>query len=183
MLQGRCSLPSKEFLEQNIQQGQTLGFDGRVIAAMDGKKYEKVLAKTQICIAYEKDLADSIWTDRPDFPAGKVTVLNEKIAGKSVEETHADREKMAKDGANALLLTKLDDLMWLFNIRGCDVECNPVAMSYAYITEDTATLFIQQKALDTQGVRIPCSTSHRCEGIRYCRRLSEITSCRNDPRG
>ena len=141
----------EEFLEQNMQQGQTLGFDGRVIAAMDGKKYEKVLAKTQICIAYEKDLADSIWTDRPDFPAGKVTVLNEKIAGKSVEEKLMQtREKMAKDGANALLLTKLDDLMWLFNIRGCDVECNPVAMSYAYITEDTATLFIQQKALDTQ---------------------------------
>ena len=96
----------EEFLEQNMQQGQTLGFDGRVIAAMDGKKYEQVLAKAQICIAYEKDFADS--------------------------------------------MTKLDDLMWLFNIRGCDVECNPVAMSYAYITEDTATLFIQQKALDTQ---------------------------------
>ena len=141
----------EEFLEQNIQQGQTLGFDGRVIAAMDGKKYEKVLAKAQICIAYEKDLADSIWTDRPNFPAGKVTVLDEKIAGKSVEEKLTQtREKMAKDCANALLLTKLDDLMWLFNIRGCDVECNPVAMSYAYITEDTATLFIQQKALDTQ---------------------------------
>ena len=54
----------EEFLEQNMQQGQTLGFDGRVIAAMDGKKYEKVLAKAQIGIAYEKDLADSIWTDR-----------------------------------------------------------------------------------------------------------------------
>ena len=141
----------EEFLEQNMQQGQTLGFDGRVIAVMDGKKYEKVLAKAQIGIAYEKDLADSIWTDRPDFPAGKVTVLDEKIAGRSVEEKLTQtREKMAKDGANALLLTKLDDLMWLFNIRGCDVECNPVAMSYAYITEDTATLFIQQKALDTQ---------------------------------
>ena len=141
----------EEFLEQNMQQGQTLGFDGRVIAAMDGKKYEKVLEKKQIRIAYEKDLAESIWTDRPDFPAGKVTVLDEKIAGKSVEEKLTEtREKMAKDGANALLLTKLDDLMWLFNIRGCDVECNPVAMSYAYITEDAATLFIQQKALDAQ---------------------------------
>ena len=99
----------EEFLEQNIQQGQTLGFDGRVIAAMDGKKYEKVLAKTQICIAYEKDLADSIWTDRPDFPAGKVTVLNEKIAGKSVEE------KLNRDFIETATvphrLTKLDDLM------------------------------------------------------------------------
>ena len=156
----------EEFLEQNMQQGQTLGFDGRVIAAMDGKKYEKVLEKKQIRIAYEKDLAESIWTDRPDFPAGKVTVLDEKIAGKSVEEKLTEtREKMAKDGANALLLTKLDDLMWLFNIRGCDVECNPVAMSYAYITEESATLFIQQKALDAQVTEY--LAAHRIEVKEY----------------
>ena len=156
----------EELLEQNMQQGQTLGFDGRVIAAMDGKKYEKVLEKKQIRIAYEKDLAESIWTDRPDFPAGKVTVLDEKIAGKSVEEKLTEtREKMAKDGANALLLTKLDDLMWLFNIRGCDVECNPVAMSYAYITEESATLFIQQKALDAQVTEY--LAAHRIEVKEY----------------
>ena len=149
-----------------MQKGQTLGFDGRVIAAMDGKKYEKVLEKKQIRIAYEKDLAESIWTDRPDFPAGKVTVLDEKIAGKSVEEKLTEtREKMAKDGANALLLTKLDDLMWLFNIRGCDVECNPVAMSYAYITEESATLFIQQKALDAQVTEY--LAAHRIEVKEY----------------
>ncbi len=133
---------------------------------MDGKKYEKVLEKKQIRIAYEKDLAESIWTDRPDFPAGKVTVLDEKIAGKSVEEKLTEtREKMAKDGANALLLTKLDDLMWLFNIRGCDVECNPVAMSYAYITEESATLFIQQKALDAQVTEY--LAAHRIEVKEY----------------
>ena len=169
-----------------MQQGQTLGFDGRVIAAMDGKKYEKVLAKTQIRIAYEKDLADSIWTDRPDFPAGKVTVLDEKIAGKSVEEETdmQTREKIAKDGANALLLTKLDDLMWLFNIRGCDVECNPVAMSYAYITEEYRHPVYPAEGTGCAGVGIPCSSSYRCEGIRHCRGLSEVTSCGQcDPRG
>lgn len=47
-----------------------------------------------------------------------------------------------------MLLTKLDDIMWLYNIRGCDVECNPVAMSYSYITEDQAVLFLQGRALD-----------------------------------
>lgn len=175
----------EEFLEQNMQQGQTLGFDGRVIAAMDGKKYEKVLEKKQIRIAYEKDLAESIWTDRPDFPAGKVTVLDEEIAGKSVEEKLTEtREKMAKDGANALLLTKLDDLMWLFNIRGCDVECNPVAMSYAYITEESATLFIQQKALDAQVTEY--LAAHRIEVKEYDTVVGfpEGTPCGQcDPRG
>ena len=57
------------------------------------------------------------------------------------------RQELTKKGAESLLLTKLDDIMWLFNIRGCDVECNPVAMSYAYITQDGAVLFIRKEAL------------------------------------
>lgn len=141
----------EEFLKKEMQEGQTLGFDGRVIASMDGKKYEKALADKQIKFAYDKDLAESIWLDRPEFPAGKVTVLSEEIAGKSVEAKLQEvREKLTQEGADSMLLTKLDDLMWLFNIRGCDVECNPVAISYGYITKEQATLFIQEKALDEQ---------------------------------
>lgn len=141
----------EEFLKDKMDNGQTLGFDGRVISAMNGKKYEKALADKRIQFAYDKDLAESIWTDRPAFPAGKVTALDEEVAGKSVEEKLQEtREKMAAEGADNLLLTKLDDIMWLFNIRGCDVECNPVAMSYAYITEESALLFIQSKALDSK---------------------------------
>lgn len=141
----------EEFLKEKMDNGQTLGFDGRVISAINGKKYEKALADKKIQFAYDKDLAESIWTDRPAFPAGKVTVLAEEVAGKSVDEKLQEtRDKMAVEGADNLLLTKLDDIMWLFNIRGCDVECNPVAMSYAYITKEAALLFIQTKALDAQ---------------------------------
>ncbi|MBQ8233816.1 MAG: aminopeptidase P family protein [Lachnospiraceae bacterium] len=139
----------EEFLKDQMKEGQTLGFDGRVISVQNGKKYEKTLEDKKIVFTYEKDLAESIWTDRPSFPAGKVTVLEEMIAGKSVEEKLSEvREKLKEEGAKCFLLSKLDDLMWLFNIRGCDVECNPVAMSYAYLTETEAVLFIQDKALD-----------------------------------
>lgn len=139
----------EEFLKENMKEGQTLGFDGRVISAMDGRKYEKSLECMGVAFAYGSDLAEGIWTDRPQFPAGKVTVLEEALAGRSVEEKLGDvRSKMKEAGADAFLLSKLDDLMWLFNIRGCDVECNPVAMSYGYITEGAADLFLQDKALD-----------------------------------
>ena len=97
----------------------------------------------------EKDLSEKIWTDRPAFPAGKVTVLDEAIAGKSFQDKKKEvMEKVEKEGADSFLLTKLDDLMWLFNIRGCDVECNPVAISYGYFTKESAVLFIQKSALD-----------------------------------
>lgn len=139
-----------EFLQQNMKQGQTLGFDGRVISASQGKDYEKKLAEKEIRFAYEKDLADAIWTDRPAFPAGRVSVLDESISGRSFEEKRGDvMKKVKEEGAEALLLTKLDDIMWLLNIRGCDVECNPVAMSYAYLTEEETVLFIQKSALDS----------------------------------
>lgn len=139
------------FLEAEMKEGQTLGFDGRVISARDGKKYEKVLKEKRVKFVYDRDLAESIWMDRPGFPAGKVTALEESVAGKGVKEKLQEtRDKMAAEGADSMLLTKLDDIMWLFNIRGCDVECNPVAMSYAYITCDAALLFIQTKTLNEQ---------------------------------
>lgn len=138
-----------EFLEKNMQEGQVLGFDGRVISVKAGKEYEEKLADKHVTVVYEKDLSEKIWTDRPAFPAGKVTVLDEAIAGKSFQDKKKEvMEKVEKEGADSFLLTKLDDLMWLFNIRGCDVECNPVAISYGYLTKESAVLFIQKSALD-----------------------------------
>ncbi len=131
-----------EFLQQNMKPGQTLGFDGRVVPMSQGISYEKKLEENKF--VYERDLAEAIWTDRPKFP-----VLDEKLAGKSFEEKRAEvMKKVQEEGADSLLLTKLDDIMWLFNIRGCDVECNPVAMSYAWLTEKETVLFIQDEALD-----------------------------------
>ncbi len=143
----------EEFLTAQMQNGQTLGFDGRVIAAKDGRRYEKKFAKAgkTVKIDCAKDLAEGLWTDRPAFPAGRIKPLAEKLAGRSTADKLADvREKLRAAGAENLLLTKLDDLMWLFNIRGCDVECNPVAMSYGYITQKTAVIFLQEQALDDE---------------------------------
>lgn len=137
-----------EYLDAHMEKGQTLGFDGRVVTAADGLRVEKLLAKKDITILYDRDLAEQVWKERPALPCGEVKTLPAEIAG----ETYADKrqkvmEKVKKAGADSLLLTKLDDLMWLFNIRGCDVECNPVALSYALLQEDRTVLFIQKKAL------------------------------------
>lgn len=138
-----------EFLRQNMKNGQTLGFDGRVIPMAEGCDYEKELADRHVRIFYEQDLAEEIWKERPAFPAGKVFVIEDRLAGKSFEEKRAEvMKKTAAEGADSLLLTKLDDIMWLFNIRGCDVECNPVAMSYAWLADGETVLFIQESALD-----------------------------------
>ncbi|MCM1102297.1 MAG: aminopeptidase P family protein [Clostridium sp.] len=151
-----------EFLADRMRDGQVLGFDGRVVAARDGKRYEErfAAADKHIRIDCAKDLAQGLWTDRPDFPAGKVTALDEAVTGMgTADKLDAVRRKLSEAGAESLLLTKLDDLMWLFNIRGCDVECNPVAMSYGYITDAEAILFIQEKAVG-EDVRAGLAQSH-----------------------
>lgn len=152
-----------EFLKEQMKAGEALGFDGRVISAAEGLRLEEKLKSKQIRLVYDNDLAEGIWSDRPAFPTGEIRILPDHIPGKSTKEKLAEvREKLAEQGAEGFLLTKLDDLMWLFNIRGCDVECNPVAMSYGYITEKQAVLFLQEKIvteelknyLDEQGVMV-----------------------------
>lgn len=136
----------KEYLQEKMHNGQVLGFDGRVVDTAYGCKVEKALRDKgiQAELAYGKDLADQVWIDRPSLPCHPVTVLDESICGKTAGEKVSDvRGKMKELGADAFLLSKLDDLMWLFNIRGADVECNPVALSYAYLTKDECFYFIQ----------------------------------------
>ena len=135
----------QEYLQANMKEGQTLGFDGRVVDTAFGCRLEKALSDKKIIFAYDKDLADEVWADRPGLPSHPVIVLEEAICGRTAGEKMAEvRSAMEKEGTDAFLLSKLDDIMWLFNIRGGDVECNPVALSYAYLTAKECFLFIQE---------------------------------------
>lgn len=137
-----------EYLNKEMKEGQTLGFDGRVISSAYGKKLEQTLSDKNIQIVCEKDIAGELWKDRPAMPAHPVMVLLEDICGQSVEEKLAKvRYAMKKENCSAHLLSRLDDLMWLFNIRGSDVECNPVALSYGFLTDTDCFLFIQEQAI------------------------------------
>ena len=135
-----------EYLVKNMKSGQTLGFDGRVISTSIGEDLEKKLSDKGVSFKIDKDLAEDVWTDRPELPCHDMYVLSDELCGKSFKEKLSDvRKKMEEYGTKAHLLSKLDDIMWLTNLRGNDVECNPVALSYAYITMDQFVLFVQSK--------------------------------------
>ncbi|MBO5030371.1 MAG: aminopeptidase P family protein [Lachnospiraceae bacterium] len=138
----------KEYLEQNAVQGQTIGFDGRVVDASFGKDLEKIFEGKNVKIVCDKDIAAPLWKDRPAMPVSKVWIVPEESCGMSVHDKLARvREKMSEEGAEHLLISKLDDIMWLYNIRANDVECNPVALSYTFVSKDKAVLFLQKEAL------------------------------------
>lgn len=138
----------EEYLNKYVEKGQTVGFDGRVVDAAFGRKLEKILSDRSVTFAYDTDLADSLWTERPDMPASHLWVVPEEQCGRTVAQKLADvRAAMEKEYASHLMLAKLDDIMWLYNVRANDVECNPVALAYTFISENAAVVFVQAKAL------------------------------------
>ena len=137
----------EEFLLEKMPENSVLGFDGRCVPAEEGLRLEAGLAAKNVTIRADRDLADEVWTGRPKLPCAKVFLLDEvKYAGESVEEKLSRlREKMAEQGASYYATGRLDEIMWLYNIRGGDVECNPVALSYAFVSEKRQYLFLQEQ--------------------------------------
>ena len=148
---GQEGTPSiKEYLLEKIPQGGTLAFDGRVVNTAEGEELEDALGVKDIAIACQEDLVGEIWEDRPVLPAEPVWVLDVKYAGKDAEDKIGDlRKKMENCGATVHILTTLDDIVWLLNIRGNDVDCNPVVLSYLMATRESLYLYINEAVLDS----------------------------------
>lgn len=152
MKQGEEGVPDiKTYLKATLKEGQTLGFDGRCVEYGYAKSLEETLAANGVNIAYEKDLIDIIWTDRPSISKEPVMILDTKYCGKACADKLADiRRLMVEKGADIYILTSLDDIAWLFNIRGNDVQCNPVVLSYAVIEADRAVIYAALEAFSTE---------------------------------
>lgn len=135
----------EEYLLEKLPEGGCLGFDGRVVSGTLGGELSEKLSEKKVTISCMEDLVDAIWTDRPALTREPAWLLDEKYAGKSMEEKLSDlRKTMEKEGATVHILTSLDDIAWLFNIRGNDTRHNPVVLSYTVITMDKAYLFMQE---------------------------------------
>ncbi len=150
--QGEEGVPTvEEFLRNKAEEGQTLAFDGRRVSVREGKKLEQVIRDKGGSMNYQKDYSSLIWKNRPVRKANPVILLPDEVCGKTVPEKLKDvREELLRLDCGGLVLSKLDDIMWLFNIRGSDVECNPVALSYSIITADSCRLFLQKEALSEE---------------------------------
>ena len=137
------------YLEDKMPEGGCLGFDGRVVNAAEGLALEEMLRERGARISYGEDLAGMIWQERPELSAEPAWVLDERYAGKSALEKIADvREAMKKAHASVHVLTSLDDIAWLLNIRGNDILYNPVVLSYALVTMDQLYLFVNSSVLE-----------------------------------
>ena len=138
-----------EYLQANIPEGGAVGFDGRVLAMGEGQEYEEALSAKNIRIHYSDDLIDAIWEDRPSLSKKPAFFLEEKYSGESSASKLARvRKAMAEKGADSHIIASLDDVCWLLNIRGDDVDFFPLLLSYAVVTMDKAELYVDGSKLD-----------------------------------
>ena len=142
---------TKEYLCDKMANNSTLGFDGRLISANEGKALQEALKDKNINIKYEYDLVDKVWEDRPLLSTEKAFLLDEKYAGETFSSKLIRlRNEMKLKGATTHIITTLDDIAWLFNIRGRDVKYTPVVLSYSLITMDKVYLFIDDNKLNDE---------------------------------
>ena len=144
MLPGTPDIPA--FLNSRLQEGDTVGIDGKMFSAAAVEHLQKELDKSRIHVKSIADPMQLLWSDRPAMPSEPAYVYDTKYAGKSfAEKLAAVRKEMEAAGAEALLLPALDEIAWLLNIRGNDVHCNPVAVSYLLVEKQGVHYFIQPR--------------------------------------
>ena len=138
----------EEYLLETLPSHAVVGFDGRVLNTAMVENLQDKLKDKAITFQCDMDLVGAIWEDRPALPASRTFELAEKYTGKSAADKLAEvREEMKKAGADIHIITRVDDIAWLFNMRGDDIPCFPVVLCYALIREDAAFLYMNAERL------------------------------------
>lgn len=152
-----------QFLNDKLEEGMCLGFDGRTVSAREAEELQELLQKKHITFSVNDDLIGEIWEDRPVLSCEPVMELDIRWTGKSRADKIAEiREQMKAKEADTFILTSLDDIAWLLNIRGNDIHCCPVVLSYLVMMENELRLYANAAAfseeirsnLEADGVKI-----------------------------
>ncbi|MBD3375342.1 M24 family metallopeptidase [candidate division KSB1 bacterium] len=146
---GTPDVPSfVEWLDKELDYAATVGFDGAVLSHKQVEELRSSLSD-QIRFEYQVDLIDSIWPDRPSIPTNSVIPLNEHYTGKARKiKIDQIRQHMQDQDTHVHIVSALDEIAWILNIRGNDVEFNPVVYSFLVISTERATLYIDPQKLD-----------------------------------
>ena len=150
-IQTAASTLHLDWLAQHMQHGQTLAVDGDVLGLAAAQALQSRLDSKGVLLRTDIDLLETIWQDRPPLPQAAIFAHSAPYASTSRQEKLvAVRQAMQQAGADYHFISTLDDIAWLFNLRGADVNYNPVFISHALITPDSATLFVDRSKLDPQ---------------------------------
>ena len=138
----------KDYLKNHLKEGDVLGCDGRIIKALHANEFRMAAAEGGWKIRSDFDPAAEIWTGRPALPGNPVWVLGEDMAGESAEsKLERIRKAMEERHAEIYIITALDEIMWTLNLRGRDIDYNPVALSFLVLYKNGGRVYLQKAAM------------------------------------
>lgn len=142
-----------DWLGETLSEGARVAFDGNLASLLVAQTVKDALLPLHIQVDGHVDLLSAIWNDRPPLPQVDAFLLDESTTGQSTEsKLAAVRAILAKNRAESHFISSLDDVAWLLNIRGQDVPCNPVVLSFVYVSTEQAILFIKEGKLSAEAV-------------------------------
>lgn len=146
---GQADTPDMtDWIVAQVGQGGTVGIDGLVYASSDAIALRNKLNSKAIQLETSLDPFSEIYTNRPDIPMNRAFILPEEIAGESVKsKINRINSELKKVDVNGIVIVTLDAVAWTFNLRGNDVDFNPVAVAYGYVSENESILFINREKL------------------------------------
>lgn len=149
MKMGQEGVPTvMQYLGEKLQEGQCIGFDARVVNTNDAKEFAKIAAKKHGSLKTDNDLLDEVWTDRPALVHQQADVLKDEFNGEATASKLARvREQMENEEAQYHIISTLDDIAWILNVRGNDIPHVPVVLSFLVIGKEDAMWFVEENAL------------------------------------
>ena len=141
----------EDYLSEKLPENGVLGFDGRVITYKQGCEWKNKLAPKNIKIKSDYDLIDEIWEERPSLPKEPLFILEEKYCGKSYKNKLNDLlNEMERKNATVFVESAVDNIAWFLNLRGHDVESNPVFLSFLLVQNKQATVYLDQSKINAE---------------------------------
>lgn len=135
----------EDYLFEKLSPENKIGFDGRTVSISFSESLYKKVSQKNITFVYDIDLVDEIWNERPEISKKPVWKLDEKYAGmNAAKKILMVREKLKELKKDILVLSALDEIAWLLNLRGNDVLCNPVFLSYMLLSEEKIILYAEK---------------------------------------
>ncbi len=140
-----------EWIQQHVESGDRIGFDGRVVSLETMGEWKQAIGDRSVDFIVETDWIDALWTDRPSLSEAPIFELETKFAGKGREEKLAEvRKQMEMRSVDAYVISSLDDIAWLTNLRGGDVAHTPVFAAFFILTHENATLFVEEDKISNE---------------------------------
>lgn len=147
---GEKQIPTdEEYIQVYMRNHKTIGFDGRTVSVAFVEELQKKTGIEREHIYGDVDLAGELWDSRPEISNNSIFLLSEQQTGESTQsKIQRIRQRMKEKACQLHLVTSLDDIAWILNLRGSDVACNPVFLSYLIITLEKVYLYVSEKAVD-----------------------------------